>query len=202
VPPSGTLTARDTSRTGHAKCSNRPRAIAPRYTKGGRTIPRFATSGTIASSSTSALKYRKRVRLGHAADGHYVRRRPSVPAAPGSPAAFHSTRRAGRLLLEWRKAGHDHNQDWRISSAGGPATRPVTTSEPLEPACARHGGNAIVAARIGYLRSRPLSMLSSISASIIGDNSPWVWTLLISLESLARMALPLSNETEVEGGDE
>src|SRR5438034_11833708 len=47
------LTARDTSRTGHAKCSNRPRAIVPRYNKGGRMIPRFATSGTMPVSAFS-----------------------------------------------------------------------------------------------------------------------------------------------------
>jgi hypothetical protein len=41
-------------------------------------------------------------------------------------------------------------------------------------------------------------MLSSISASVIGDNSLQVWALLISLESLARMALPLPNKTEIE----
>jgi hypothetical protein len=59
---------------------------------------------------------------------------------------------------------------------------PVLALQPLEPGCARHGGNAIVVARIGYLRSRPSSAFS-ISASVIGDNSPRVWALLISLES-------------------
>jgi hypothetical protein len=66
-----------------------------------------------------------------------------------------------------------------------------------EPACARHGGNAIVAAH------RPLEVAASAyafldHASVIRDNSPWVWALLISLQSLARTALPLSNETEIE----
>src|SRR5215207_2431121 len=52
-PPSGTLTARDTSRTGNATCINRPRAIAPTYTHGGRMIPRLATSDTMPVSALS-----------------------------------------------------------------------------------------------------------------------------------------------------
>src|ERR1041385_6480257 len=41
------------SRSGHAKCSNTPSAIALRYTSGGLTIPRLATSGNVALCGTA-----------------------------------------------------------------------------------------------------------------------------------------------------
>src|SRR5262249_32982854 len=62
APPSGAPTARRTSPTGQTACSNKPSAAAPAYTNGGRTIPRFAASGTVPVSSVSRRSARAAAR--------------------------------------------------------------------------------------------------------------------------------------------
>ena len=107
------------------------------------------------------------------------------PARSSQVGWFAHCRRRARSLrhvdeLEPRRTADETAENARRAfEQRGAGARATATRTSLR----RHGGNAIVVARIGYLRSRPSSMLSSISASVIGDNSPRVWALLISLES-------------------